>query len=180
MEKTPGEIIILHKCTKNHDYIPYCSWDMACNRWCNCFFILGYFLPFYPWKIKQHKKSKLKKIKNHLEISPFYQKSWSYAILFRRYGIWQINYFSFWAIFCLFTLLTAQKIKILKKIKNLEISSSYIYVPKIMIRWCMVPEIWCATARWTDRWMDRQKKCHIEVGAPPKKVFHLLIWLIED
>ena len=54
------------------------------------------------------------------------------------------NYFSFWAIFCPFTPLTAQKIKILKKWKkHLEISSFYIHVPKIMIRWCTVPEIWC-------------------------------------
>ena len=58
-------------------------------------------------------------------------------------------YFSFWAIFCPFTPLTAQKIKILKKWKKcLEISSFYISVPKIMIRWCTVPEIWCMTDIW--------------------------------
>ena len=32
-------------------------------------------------------------------------------------------------------------------------------VPKIMIRWCMVPEIWCATDGWkegqTGRWMEK-------------------------
>ena len=44
-------------------------------------------------------------------------------------------YFSFWAIFCPFTPLTAQKIKTLKnEKKQLEISSFYICVPKIMIR----------------------------------------------
>ena len=36
-KKTTGDIIILHKCTKNHDHILYCSWDMACDR-CNCYF----------------------------------------------------------------------------------------------------------------------------------------------
>ena len=73
---------------------------------------------------------------------------------------------SFWAIFCPFTLLTAQKIKIFKKWKkSLKIPSSYICLPKIMIRWCTVPEIWCAT----NRRMDRQKKWHIEVDASPKK-----------
>ena len=36
MKKMP-EDIILHKCTKNHDHIPYCSWDMARDR-CNCYF----------------------------------------------------------------------------------------------------------------------------------------------
>ena len=66
------------------------------------------------------------------------------------------NYFPFWAIFCLFTPLTAQKIKILKKWKQcMEISSFYIIVPKIMIIWCMVPKIWCATDRWTDGRMEK-------------------------
>ena len=36
-KKTPGDIIILHKCTKNHDHMLYCSLDMAYNR-CNCYF----------------------------------------------------------------------------------------------------------------------------------------------
>ena len=43
-KKTPGDIIILHKCTKNHDHMIYCSWDMARKV---LFFILGYFLHFY-------------------------------------------------------------------------------------------------------------------------------------
>ena len=56
------------------------------------------------------------------------------------------NYFSSSAIFCSFTTATVQKIKILKKWKNcLPISSLYIDVPKIMIRWCTVREIWCVT-----------------------------------
>ena len=62
MKKASGDIIILHKCSKNHDYMLYCSWDMAHDR-CN-------------W------------------------------------------YFSFWGIFCPFNPLTAQKIKILKKMKK--------------------------------------------------------------
>ena len=36
-KKTPGEIIILHKCTKNHDHMLYCFWDMAHDR-CNSYF----------------------------------------------------------------------------------------------------------------------------------------------
>ena len=87
MKKTPGDIILLHRCPNNHDHMLYCSWDMA-----------------------------------HEEC----------------------NYFSFWAIFCSFTPLTALKIKISKKSKKtLEISSFYICVPKIMIRWCTVSEIRC-------------------------------------
>ena len=54
------------------------------------------------------------------------------------------NCFSFWAIFCSFTPLTAQKIKISKKWnKKLEISSFYTSVPKLMIICYTVPEIWC-------------------------------------
>ena len=30
MKKTTG-IIILHICTKNHDYMMYGSWDMVCD-----------------------------------------------------------------------------------------------------------------------------------------------------
>ena len=86
--KKTGDIIILQKCTKSHDHMLYCSWDMARNG-CNC-------------------------------------------------------YFSFWAIFCLSTSLTAQKIKTKKKgNKHLEISSFYNSVPKIIIICYAVPEIWC-------------------------------------
>ena len=52
--------------------------------------------------------------------------------------------------------------------KHLEISSLYTCVPKIMIRWSEVPEIWYAKDRQTDGHTDGQKKWHIEVGVPPK------------
>ena len=134
--------------------------------------------------------------------------------------------FSFWAIFCDFTSLAAQKVKILKHWKrHLETSSFYIYVPKIMIICYTVLEIWHVThvivvfhfgqfftfytpnkpkkqnlkkikrntlryhnfthayqklwlddvrfVRYGGRQMDRQKKWHIEVGAPPKNFITL-------
>ena len=37
------------------------------------------------------------------------------------------------------------KLKKKMKKKHLKISSFYICVPKIMIRWCTFPEIWCVT-----------------------------------
>ena len=37
IKKAAGDIIILHKCTKNHDHILYCSWYMACDT-CNSYF----------------------------------------------------------------------------------------------------------------------------------------------
>ena len=112
MKKMPGDIIILHKCTKNHDHTLYYSWDMVRDR-CNC-------------------------------------------------------YFSFWAIFCPFTYLRVQKIKISKKWKKrLEISSFYTCISKIMIWWCKVPEIWCATDGQTNGKRDTK------VGAPPSVYQHI-------
>ena len=32
-KKTPGDITILHRCTKNHDHMLYYSWDIAHDRW---------------------------------------------------------------------------------------------------------------------------------------------------
>ena len=73
--------------------------------------------------------------------------------------------------------LTAQNIKIFKNWKKLlEVSSFYICVPKITIRWCTVPEIWHATGEgkdgWMDGWTDGQTdgKWHIEVGTPSKNL----------
>ena len=114
------------------------------------------FCPFTPnlpkkWTLKKKKKKKppgdiilLKYTKNHDHMV---------------YCSWDMvcdgcNYFSFWAIFCPFTPLTAKKkSKFQKKWKKcLDISSFCTNVPKIMIRWCTVPEIWCVTDRRTDRW----------------------------
>ena len=45
-EKLAGELIILHRCTKNHNHMWYSSWD---TKWDNFFFvILDHFLPFMP------------------------------------------------------------------------------------------------------------------------------------
>ena len=55
-------------------------------------------------------------------------------------------YFSFWTFFCIFTTITAPKIKISKKWKKvLEMSWFYTSVPKIVIIWYVVSEIWCMT-----------------------------------
>ena len=42
----------------------------------------------------------------------------------------------------------------LKKWKKCLEISSYTSIPKIMIMWCTVPEVWCAAVRWTDKWTD--------------------------
>ena len=82
------DIIILHKCSKNHDHMLYFSWDMARNR-CNYFSFWTIFCTFTPLTGQKIKiKKKRKKI---LEISSeVYQKSWSYVVLFLWYGVWQV------------------------------------------------------------------------------------------
>ena len=66
------------------------------------------------------------------------------------YSFWDMKrdrhiFLPFWAIFCSFTPLTIQKMKILKTEKHLEISLFYTSVPKIMIICYIVLEIWCVT-----------------------------------
>ena len=66
MKETPGDIIILHKCTINDNHTVYGSWDMKCTRQ-NSFFTLGY--PPNSLKKKIQKNEKKKKC---LEIPSFY------------------------------------------------------------------------------------------------------------
>ena len=46
-KKTPEDIIILQKYTKNYDHMLYCSWDMA-HDGCNCYFHFGLFFALLP------------------------------------------------------------------------------------------------------------------------------------
>ena len=141
MEKTPGDIIILHKGTKNHDHRLYCSWDMTYEIWLiNCYFLFWAILvritlppPNSPKNetFKKMKKSPVdiiilqKCTKNHDNMLCC---SWDMAC--DRCNC----YFSFWAIFCPFYPITVQKMKISKKLKKcLKISSFYTSAPKIMI-----------------------------------------------
>ena len=111
MKNTPGDIIILNNCTKNYDYRLFCSWDMACDR-CNCYFSFwAIFCPFTPITAQKMKKTprdiilhKCTKTHNHMLYC-------SWDMVCDGYNC----YFSFWAIFCPFTSLTAQKMKISQK-----------------------------------------------------------------
>ena len=122
----------------------YGCWDMEHDRsmeherawWHDRMVILDQLLPFYHSPLTTHKikilKKWRKKKKKHLEISSFTQvchKWQSYNVCFLRYKVWK-----------------TELIKILKKLENcLEILSFYTCVPKIMIIWCIVPEIWSMT-----------------------------------
>ena len=44
MTKVPGDIMILHKCTKNHDHMLSFSWDTVCDG-CNSYF--SFWATFY-------------------------------------------------------------------------------------------------------------------------------------
>ena len=88
-QKNPGDIIILHKCSKNHDHMLYCSLDMVCDG-CNCYFSFwAIFCPFpslTTWKVKIFKKVKKKTTFRYYHFTQVQQKSWSYAIVYLRYG----------------------------------------------------------------------------------------------
>ena len=100
----------------------------------------------YWWTLKNPKNQNFEKIKKNCwryhHFIHVYQKPQSNEIEFLRYRVRQ----SFWSIFCLFTLFTTRKIKILQKYKKtLVVSSFYTSVPKILILFYTVPEIWCVT-----------------------------------
>ena len=46
MKQTPGDVIILHMCTKSQDHIMHASWDMECDRHFFSFWVI--FCPFTP------------------------------------------------------------------------------------------------------------------------------------
>ena len=57
----PRKSKFLHKCTKNHDHMLYCSLDKACNGF-NCYFSFWAFFFFFTLLLpKQPKKLKCRK-----------------------------------------------------------------------------------------------------------------------
>ena len=139
--------------------------------WCNSYFSFwAIFCPFTPLTVQ---KMKIKK--NEKKTPSFYRSVSKIMIIYYTVPkIWHVTdviiIFHSGLFFALLASLTTQKIKISIKWKTfLEISLFYTCVPKIMIRWCTVPEIWCTT----DGQIDERKKWHIEVDAPPrKKLWH--------
>ena len=68
MKKTPGDIIILHRYTKNSYHMLFCSWDMVCDG-CNCYFSFwAIFSPFNPLTAQKKKSSEKWKNKNKNKI----------------------------------------------------------------------------------------------------------------
>ena len=92
MKTMPADIIILQKCTKNHDHMLYCSCDMARDR-CNCYFsfwaIFCSFNPLTAQKIKRKKKKK-NPVRYH-HFTHVYQKLRSDDACFLRYDAQQTD-----------------------------------------------------------------------------------------
>ena len=88
--KKPGDIILLHRCTRNedHTYGFYSLWDIKA-RWTEFVDILGHFLPFDPPNNK----------KKTYTCVPQMTIIWCMVPETVRYGAQQ-NFLSFWAIFC--------------------------------------------------------------------------------
>ena len=82
MKKSSRDIIILHKCTINDNYMMYGSWDMKCDRY-NFLSFWTFLCPFTPLTIWKTGKKKPVDIISFIQVN---QKLWSYAILFLRYG----------------------------------------------------------------------------------------------
>ena len=164
MKKTPGEIIILHKCTKTHDHRLYCSWDMACNRIVTSHF--GLFIALLPPSLPEKwKYENLKKKTGDIIILHNCTKNHDH----RLYCSWDMacdgcNCFSFWTIFCPLTPLTAQKPIFQKNEKTAWRYNHFTYVHQKL--WLDNYSFWDMVHDGRmDRWM---KKWHTEVGAPPK------------
>ena len=116
MKKTPGNIIILHKCTITDNYITYGSWDMKHDRqnFLSFWTIFCTFIPLTTQKIKILKKWK----------TPGDIHKWTINDNHMVYISWDMNpdgqnFLSFQTVFCHFTPLTTQKIKIWKEILSL-------------------------------------------------------------
>ena len=69
MKKNPGDIIILHKCSKNRDHKLYSSWYMKCSRQ-NFLSFWVLFCPFTPLTTQINQN--FEKMKKSLEIWSFY------------------------------------------------------------------------------------------------------------
>ena len=93
LKKTPRDVIILHICTINGNYMIYGSWDMECNRQ-NVLSFWTVFCPFTPSGSRKPKFLKYEKnTGTHYHFTNVYHKWQSYDVLFLRYGVQRIYFF---------------------------------------------------------------------------------------
>ena len=139
---------MLQMCTINDSHMMYGSWDIECNGQN----ILSFWTVFCHFTSLTTQKIKILKNwrKNPRDIIILHKRNTNHDHMLCCSWDMACNgcncYFSFWAILCAFTSLTAQNIKMFKKWKNHhEISLFYNNVPKIMIICYIVLEIWDMT-----------------------------------
>ena len=140
----------------------YGSWNIEHNRQ-NLLTFCTIFCPFtYLTTSKIKVLKKIKKTPGDIIILSVTQVM---IICYTVPEIWHVTdvifIFYFGLFFAVLPPVTTKTIKIFKKWqKEAWRYSLYICVPKLMITWCTLPDIWCTTDGWTDKW-------HIEVGASP-------------
>ena len=146
-------------------YVYVCNHTRLREQYELLFFILGYFCPFTAWTIKISKK--WKKTPGDVNILRKCTKNDDHYTVPEIWHMTDVIYFSFWAIFCPFTL-NSQKNQNFKKMKK----NAWRYYHLIH----KYQELWLHDARFlrygaiqTDGQMEGWKKSHIEVDAPPKK-----------
>ena len=153
MKTTPGDIIILGKCTIND------VWFLRYEAWqTESFIILAHFLPFHPTNNSKKKKKKenFEKMKKKPGDIILHKCTKNLIICYTAPEIWCVTdviIFHFGLVLPFYPP-NSPKYQNLKKWEKPEITSFYRCVLKIMIRWCRVPEIWCALDRRVDRKSD--------------------------
>ena len=146
----------------------YSSWDIEQNIL--KLVILGHFLPFYP--PKNPKNQNFEKWKNLLKISSFYTCVPKITIYDNKWCTVPEIQSETDIIFCdfglFFALLKPKKSKFLKNEKNTWRYHHFAYVYQ-KLWW---DDVWFLRygTWWTEGQTNGQKKWHIEVGAPPKKI----------
>ena len=134
-----------HFTHEQHKWQSYHVWSLRYGVWQTEFFvILDRFLPFYPTNnAKNQNFEKMKKPPGDIIILHICTINDNYMM----YGSWHMKHhrenLSFWTVFCRFTPLITQKIKILKNWKN---AWRYHQFKQVYQKsWSYATEIWCIT-----------------------------------
>ena len=158
-KETPGGTIILNTSTINENHMMYDSWDMEHDR--------HIFFSFWTVFALLHPVT-TQRIKKHLKISSFYTSVQKNLIkCYTVPEIWHVTYvivsfhfelfFAILVYFLPFYPPNIPKNQNFKKMKkNLKILTFCKFVPKILISWCTVLEILCATDGWAGGSTDRK------------------------
>ena len=119
--KNPRDIIIWHMCTINDNDMMYGSYDMKHDK----HNFLSFWTVFGPFTLLTTQKNQNFENLKKTSADIYHQFTQVYKnhdhVLYCSWGMacnWCNCYFSFWFIFCPFTLLTDQKVKILRKWEN--------------------------------------------------------------